>query len=411
MKLDIFRFLLLTAIAAVIFASVASGQTAVLKPDVPVKFTLEGKKAHEYMMDLKAEEVCNISTDAPEELLTMMAVNSPNGEALIKDVEASEGYIFIAQTSGTYRVIFSPSRGLTDEDIAKQNGKRITVTYSNKFSLPNGAETAAVRNVNGYQVKIANEAGDEGKTYLLIQKAGRLKALMRAEKNITGGYYFSDDPSQEEGYNAKHSTELMRTTADKTGDGEPDIAVEYYTGGAHCCFEITFFELGANVRQLPTIDTDNVRLSAVARRPEGGLRFRSNEQAFAYWNINFAQSPMPVIIYEFDKTDRFVPRFGLMKKPAPTLAKLKRDAAAAKSKINLNPYISPEDNFNDWAEPFWGYMLDLIYTGHEDLAWQYFDLVWPARKKGKEKFRADFKEQLAMTAYGVSKDTGLQSPD
>ena len=111
---------------------------------------------------------------------------------------------------------------------------------------------------------------------------------------------------------------------------------------------------------------------------------------------------MPTVIYEFDKSDKFVASFDLMRKPALSLMKLKRDAAAAKAKINLNPYTSPEDNFNDWEEPFWGYMLDLIYSGYEDQAWQYFELVWPSKKKGKEKFLADFKEQLALSTYGTS---------
>ena len=136
-------------------------------------------------------------------------------------------------------------------------------------------------------------------------------------------------------------------------------------------------------------------MTAIAKRPTAGLRFEFAEQSFAYWNINFAQSPMPEVVYEFDKSDKLVPHFELMKKSAPTLAKLKRDANAMRLTINLNPYTSPEDNFNDWKEPFWSEMLDLIYTGHEDLAWQYFDLVWPAKKKGKQKFLADFKEQLA----------------
>jgi hypothetical protein len=266
--------------------------------------------------------------------------------------------------------------------------------------LPAGAKTAAVKNINGYQVKIANEGSDEGKTFLIIQKAGKLKAVMRAAKEITGGFYFSDDPSQLDGANARTSAALMRSTADKTGDGTPDVAVEYFSGGAHCCFEITFFELGSSVRQIPTIDTDNDRLTAIAKKPGGGLRFQFAEQGFAYWNINFAQSPMPTVLYEFDKSDKLVPRFDLMKKPAASLTKLKRDAAAARANIDLNPYTSPEDNFNDWKEPFWSEMLDLIYTGHEDLAWQYLELVWPAKKKGKEKFLSDFKEQLATSVYG-----------
>lgn len=390
--------------AAVLLTTVmtaADAQSQIqLKADSPVKFHIEGRKSHEFLMDLRSDDVCNIATDAANDMPILMAIYLPSGEEFAKEVDPHDGYVFVADMPGTYRISFDVIKELSDDDIAKSDGKEIIVRYSNKFSLPAGAKTASVRTVNGYQAKIANESRDDGKTFLVIQKAGKLKALMRAEKEITGGFYFSDDASQLDGANAKQSAALMRTTPDKTGNGTPDIAVEYYSGGAHCCFEITFFELGQSVRQLPTIDTDNDRLTVIGKNPKGGLRFQFSEQAFAYWNINFAQSPMPTVIYEFDKADKLVPRFDLMKKAAPTLAKLKRDAATMKAKINLNPYISPEDNFNDWEEPFWSDMLDLIYTGHEDLAWQYFDLVWPAKKQGKEKFLSDFKEQLALTAYG-----------
>ena len=373
-----------------------------LKPDVPAKFTINGKQAYEFMVDLRSDDVCNISTNATDEMPISLAVVLPSGEELVDEVYPAKGYVFVANMPGTYVVRFYVSNDLPDEMVTKFNGTQVTVRYSNKFTLPLKAKTVARRTINGYQAKIANETGDDSSTYFLIQKAGKLKAVMRTEKEFTDGYYFSDDPDRLDGANAKASAALMRTTTDKTGDGTPDLAVEYYSGGAHCCFEITFFELGDQVRQLKTIETDNDRLTAISKNPGGGLRFRSTEQAFAYWNINFAQSPMPTVIYEFDKSDKFVARFDLMRKPAPSLMKLKRDAAAAKAKINLNPYTSPEDNFNDWEEPFWGYMLDLIYTGHEDQAWQYFELVWPSKKKGKEKFLADFKEQLAFSTYGTS---------
>ena len=44
--------------------------------------------------------------------------------------------------------------------------------------------------------------------------------------------------------------------------------------------------------------------------------------------------------------------------------------------------------------PFWDEMLELIYTGNEELAWQFLDLVWPPEKQGKELFIRDFKKQL-----------------
>jgi hypothetical protein len=377
---------------------VVAAQT--LKPGVPAKFKVNGKEAHEFSIDLKAEDVCNITVDANKEMPFLLQVTQPDGVALVKEAEPTAGYVFIAQAAGTYTVKLYVVEEFSADDMAKFNGSEVTVKYSNKFNLPAAAKTKFSRTVNGYQARIANDPGEEGFTYFVIQKAGAIKAVMRAEKAITGGYFFSDEPNELDGGNPGRSAVLMRTTPDKTGDGTPDLAVEYYSGGAHCCYEITFFELGEHVRQLPTIGTDNDRMTAIAKRPSGGLRFEFAEQSFAYWNINFAQSPMNEVIYEFDKSDKLVPRFDLMKKPAPTLAKLKRDAAAMKAKINLNPYTSPEDNFNDWQEPFWAEMLDLIYTGYEDLAWQYFDLVWPAKKKGKQKFLADFKEQLALSTYG-----------
>ena len=387
-------------VATVLLTSSISAQS--LQPDIPAKFTINGKQSHDFMIDLRSGEVCNITTNATDEMPVSLAVLLPDGKELVDEVYPSKGYVFVADMSGKYVARFYVSNDLPDDTIAKFNGSQVTVKYSNRFALPLKAKAVAVRTINGYQAKIANESGDEASTYFVIQKAGKLKAVMRTEKEFTGGYYFSDDPDRLDGANAKASATLMRTTPDKTGDGTPDIAVEYYSGGAHCCFEITFFELGDQVKQLKTIGTDNDRMTAIARKPGGGLRFQFTEQAFAYWNINFAQSPMPVVTYEFNKSDDLIARFDLMRKPAMSLAKLKRDAVAAKAKINLNPYTSPEENFNDWEEPFWGYMLDLIYSGREDQAWQYFDLVWPAKKKGKEKFLADFKEQLALTAYGSS---------
>jgi hypothetical protein len=44
-------------------------------------------------------------------------------------------------------------------------------------------------------------------------------------------------------------------------------------------------------------------------------------------------------------------------------------------------------------------MLSLIYTDNEEWAWKFFDLVWPEKKPGKEKFLKDFKEKLLNNSY------------
>jgi hypothetical protein len=39
---------------------------------------------------------------------------------------------------------------------------------------------------------------------------------------------------------------------DITGDGEPDLVVSEYTGGAHCCFIVYIFEVGPHFRKVAT---------------------------------------------------------------------------------------------------------------------------------------------------------------
>lgn len=41
----------------------------------------------------------------------------------------------------------------------------------------------------------------------------------------------------------------------------------------------------------------------------------------------------------------------------------------------------------------------LLYSGNEAAARRYFDMVWDARKPGKDKFKKDFLAKLNESAY------------
>jgi hypothetical protein len=47
----------------------------------------------------------------------------------------------------------------------------------------------------------------------------------------------------------------------------------------------------------------------------------------------------------------------------------------------------------------WGTMLDLIYSGHRLVAWQFVDMAWPKQIAGKEAFVHDFTAQLKKSPY------------
>ena len=47
----------------------------------------------------------------------------------------------------------------------------------------------------------------------------------------------------------------------------------------------------------------------------------------------------------------------------------------------------------------WKEMLDLIYSGNMNQAWQLVDLSWPKSDKRKSKFLKEFKTQLSKSRY------------
>ena len=118
------------------------------------------------------------------------------------------------------------------------------------------------------------------------------------------------------------------------------------------------------------------------------------------------------MILEFEK-NHLVPSFERMKKPAPSLAIIRKKALFAASQLNNLPYVGSVDGFydagslfkedvKDFSSTFYSEMLDLIYSGNELLAWQFFDLTWPNNKAGKDIFLREFKKRLSESSYWQS---------
>ena len=94
------------------------------------------------------------------------------------------------------------------------------------------------------------------------------------------------------------------TVRDLDADGEHEVRVDTYTGGAHCCFQTRFFrwlpgreEYGMTFRNWPR------RRSHCACEPRPPGRHSScspSDARFGYRFTAFAASPFPVQIWEFD---------------------------------------------------------------------------------------------------------------
>ena len=378
----------------VLFASqgfVASAQEIEkLNANQKKNFALAVKEEKSFALDLKKEDYAEISLVEKENKSPYLSITSPSGNALSKDAYLDGTFPFIAEETGIYKVTVKS----LDESNDKMN---LTIVYNNKFQLPKNVKLMRQRKINGYDAKVFNVSDEENfATFLLIEKSGKLKAILKGDSAVGGGYQFPDDPKLWDYPEGKKSAALFRSTIDKTGDGTPDVAVQFYSGGAHCCTTMYFFELGDEVRQISPVEGADSDIIAVGKKPNGSLLLQTGDSTFAYWLTSFAGSPIPQVILSY-KNGAFRADSRAMKKPASPAAILRQKAAKAKKEIDLTAYTGVENS--DFRYAFWGDMLVEMYAGNEAAAWQYFDLVWDKRKPGKEKFKEDFLEQLSKSDF------------
>ncbi|MBK9153051.1 MAG: hypothetical protein IPM25_02325 [Chloracidobacterium sp.] len=356
----------------------------VLEPNKPMSVTIRGGEERTLIISRNEGEFIELSWEAADGLELEFSLLTPAGEDLLKDRGYFETMTLVAPTNGPFKFIVKLASKTAEGDLIT-SPQKITLTYSNSYTPPSGIKPTAVRTVNGYQTKIFNDP--DGESFFTVEQGGKLKWIVKGDSK----YYFADDNEYDQ-----RSARMFRQTADKTGDGNPDIAVRSWSGGAHCCFGLHFFELGRQFRAVPPIMTGDAEVSVVGRNPKGGLRLKTADSAFAYWNTSFAASPFPDLILDFQKGE-WRPNFAAMKKQAPTKAQLAAEAAKIRPKLSTKPYEGVDVGYLE--EVFWGTILDLIYAGNESAAWDYLDLVWPEEKPGKERFKADLQDQLGKSRF------------
>jgi len=171
---------------------------------------------------------------------------------------------------------------------------------------------------------------------------------------------------------------------DVNGDHVPDVVVQAFSGGIHCCSQASVLGLGAALQRLGTIDGADGDIVFDDLDNDGILEAKVGDFRFAYWReYAFAETQVPDVVLAW-REGAWRPACDLMKEDAPTAAMLARKTRELTS---------------GWTEgdppsALWGYAVDLIYAGHPDIAWRFLDRSWPAGIDGKDEFLADLREKL-----------------
>ena len=179
-------------------------------------------------------------------------------------------------------------------------------------------------------------------------------------------------------------TFAMRSLQVGGGPG-PNAIYVGYSGGAQCCYtaHLVWIEGRVHHQEIPLGESD-LKIEARAGSP----RLRFGDFRFANRKAPSASSAAPEVVLAYD------PRrgeYGLdpdaMRKPPPSDAALADQATEIRNKDQALAGDALDSALS-------AAMLDLIYSGNAGSARALFDAAWPEAKLGKEKFLADFTQEL-----------------
>jgi len=258
------------------------------------------------------------------------------------------------------------------------------VSSDKELPCPLGRNLTEEVKYGDYTIRTYRYPDPEG--CLRISKGGKLVFSLTSGQFQIGKNFFHDQG--------------IPVGTDITGAGKPNAIVSDWSGGAHCCFTLRIFELGEQFKEIAKIEaghSDGAKF--VDLDHDGFYEFEGNDWAFAYWRASFKYSPAPRIVLKY-REGRFRLAYDLMKQPGPSPEEFAALVGNVKSDEEWTD-TAPPDCDMDCGVPvaLWKNMLNLMYTGHPDLAWKLFDQSWRPTRKDKPVFAKEFCEQVKGSLY------------
>lgn len=178
---------------------------------------------------------------------------------------------------------------------------------------------------------------------------------------------------------------------DLTGDNTPDIAVleaEQVGNGGICNMNI--FEIGECFRHIATFSD-----CGYFEDRDGDGKFEVNlpDETFRYWRVWISDPPIPTVILRYDtRFDKYVLADDLMLRPAPS-----QNVFTAM----IDRVRKADNDYKGNGPPLilWEMMIELLYSGHEDVAWLLYEQSWLPRFGDEASWATRFKAQLAESHY------------
>ena len=167
---------------------------------------------------------------------------------------------------------------------------------------------------------------------------------------------------------------------DVNGDGEPDLVLEGYTGGAHCCWIYYIISLGSRAGLLKQIY--NERGAAFVRNERTGrMEIQTHDGAFDYVFLSHAEAPFPSVYLSLEGTR-------LIDVGARHVAEYDREIDEAKRRLSeekLRAFYAATNSEGAWANDsnreaaadVLQIIYAYLYSGRQSEAHDALTTMWP----------------------------------
>lgn len=181
------------------------------------------------------------------------------------------------------------------------------------------------------------------------------------------------------------------TGKDITGEGNPDVVIDSYTGGAHCCFITTVYDLGSTL--LKVLETRESNCGGKFEDLDGDrtLEFITCDDSFVYQYCCYAGTPVVKVILKYEAGKGYRPA-------GPRFAQQYAADIAAHTELAKN--AKPEDHC-EWDKTnkcaVLPLILDYLYSGAPAKAWEALALYY--KYTDAARFRAEIERRVSQSPY------------
>ena len=178
------------------------------------------------------------------------------------------------------------------------------------------------------------------------------------------------------------------------GKDKKQLIVQTYSGGAHCCYDYTIYDLKPKFRVIYDSKHFDVgeKLIPVDINGDGIFEFRQSIMAFDYFHASHADSVFPPAVFAYDKQKG---RYDFANKKFPNYV-----LDDTKKAIDwLGKQKNQKENRSDLLEELNKRciarltFLNLVYAGREKEAWKFFNGNY--NFEDREDFRKDVKKRIS----------------